>query len=888
MLNEHEFSEWCLTMGLEENTRKVISRIRESGPSRRVQGRPFNSHGRYPSHKMGFTVQWESGSVERLAVWLYEHDDDVLEYYDQPEQIKLNYTGKNGKNRGVLHTPDFFVLRSHSAGWEEWKTEENLIALSEKEPFRYTKVDGHWVCPPGQTYASQFGLHYYLRSSVEIDPTYVGNIHFLSDYIQHPIPMDSEKIEELKQLLYQQPGMSLTNLIQSPIGIDADTVFMAIATEQIYVDLFKEAFREQEFVQVFPNREIAEAFDISSSGRSITQDDHQIILNSGEKFTWDGTTWEIVNVGFTQISIKDDDENIQILSISGFESIVKQGVIQGVPTVKSNSTLSELALEARKEDLKIALERYKVIKPFLEGQQKPSSATRNVRRWITKYNFSLECTGYGLDGLLPQNRQKGNRGPKLPELTIKKMIEFIGKHYETYDQPTIYDSFILFQKECNNEGLLCPSYPTYARYVHERPKYIQEKERKGHKAARKYKILHWHLEFLTPRHGDRPFEIAHIDHTELDVEVRLGDTDKSARPWLTLMIDAFTRRVLAFDIDFEKPGSRSIMRVVRKCIQRFQRMPETFVVDGGKEFESIYFETLAARMGTEIQSRRSKPTNGSVVERIFGTTNKTVLYALIANTQSTKNVRQLTPKTNPKNRAVWNLQALDELLQNWFYETYDQRDHPALGMSPRNMFSTGLSQTGHRPQRIVPYDREFWILTCPPTKRQGKSKVQVGRGVKIDNLYYWAEDFSDGRVEGTVIPTRVDPDNVGIAYAYVLGRWVELHSEQYWILRGRSRKQVEIATKILKEQYKQTQKMRQTINSHQIAHLLSEAHDKELQLQIEIDEARKKKSSQIVQDRFMKEVTSVTPQSKDTNQSSTSSSKSSHPLEEFGDLEDLL
>ena len=23
----------------------------------------------------------------------------------------------------------------------------------------------------------------------------------------------------------------------------------------------------------------------------------------------------------------------------------------------------------------------------------------------------------------------------------------------------------------------------------------------------------------TPRHGDRPFEIGHIDHTELDVEV---------------------------------------------------------------------------------------------------------------------------------------------------------------------------------------------------------------------------------------------------------------------------------------------------------------------------------------------------------------------------------
>ncbi|GMA63705.1 DDE-type integrase/transposase/recombinase [Alicyclobacillus fastidiosus] len=875
-------------MGLDENARKVISRIRESGPSRRVQGGPFNSHGRYPSQKMGFTVQWESGNVERLAVWLYEHDDDVLEYYDQPEKIKLAYVGKDGKKKGLLHTPDFFVLRTQSAGWEEWKTQDRLIQLSEKDPARFTKLNDSWICPPGQDYASQFGLNYSLRSSSEISPTYAGNIHFLSDYLQQPISLDDEKLEELKNLLYRQPGISLSDLLQSPIDIDSDTVYIAIASEKVYVDLSKEPFSEREYIQIFPTKEVAEAFYITNTSPKTIQDDHQIILEVGQKFTWDGATWEVVNVGVTQISFKNDHGDIQTLSISGFESIVKQGNIQGIRTVKSGSAVSEIALEARKENLKIALERYKAIKPFLDGHKKPSSASRNVRRWIKRYNLSLESTGYGLDGLLPQNRRKGNREPRLPESTITKMIEFISDHYEKYQQPTIYTSYILFQKKCNNEGLLCPSYPTYARYVHERPKVTQEKKRKGDKAARKHQEFSiWHLEFSTPRHGERPFEIAHIDHTVLDVEVRLGETGKTARPWLTLMVDAFSRRVLAFDVDFESPSTRSNMRVIRKCVERFQRLPDAFVVDGGKDFESVYFETLAARYNSEIKSRRGKPRNGSVIERIFGTTNKMILYDLIANTQSTKNVRELTPKTNPKNNAVWNLRALDDLLQSWFYETYDTQDHPALGTNPRDMFITGVSLTGQRPQRIVPYDKEFQILTCPETVRK-ELKVQVGRGVKINYLYYWTDDFRDGRIEGTSVPTRVDPDNAGIAYAYILGRWVELHSEEYLILRGRSRQQVEIATKILRERSKQTMKVRRTINAHQIARLLTEAHDKELQLQIEIDEARNKKNGQIAQDHVTAKITSVSPRLKETHKSSTLTSNSTKPSQEFGNLEDLL
>ena len=74
---------------------------------------------------------------------------------------------------GVLHTPDFFVIRDHEAGWEEWKTEEELQHLNARNPHRYLpkpKAQGGWDCPPGAaSYTASLGLYYRVRSSAEMD-----------------------------------------------------------------------------------------------------------------------------------------------------------------------------------------------------------------------------------------------------------------------------------------------------------------------------------------------------------------------------------------------------------------------------------------------------------------------------------------------------------------------------------------------------------------------------------------------------------------------------------------------------------------------------------------------------------------------------------------------
>ena len=185
MLSPEALEAWYNGIGVPPHGRALIDRIRASDPARRVGGGRSNVSGRYPSRKMGVTIQFESHRVELAGIYEMEHDPEVLEFYDQPIQIKLDYAAADGKHLGVLHTPDFFVIRTTAAGWEEWKTEEELLRLAERSPNRYRAAeDGHWNCPPGEAYARDFGFYYRVRSSREIDWVYQRNIQFLEDYLR--------------------------------------------------------------------------------------------------------------------------------------------------------------------------------------------------------------------------------------------------------------------------------------------------------------------------------------------------------------------------------------------------------------------------------------------------------------------------------------------------------------------------------------------------------------------------------------------------------------------------------------------------------------------------------------------------------------------------------
>ncbi len=241
------------------------------------------------------------------------------------------------------------------------------------------------------------------------------------------------------------------------------------------------------------------------------------------------------------------------------------------------------------------------------------------------------------------------------------------------------------------------------------------------------------------------------------------------------------------------------MMILRECVRRHSRLPQILVVDGGKEFQSIYFETLLARCEVTKKTRPpAKARFGSTCERIFGTTNHQFLHNLQGNTQVAHSTRQITKSVDPRSHAAWPLKELHRRLCEYAYEIYDTIHHPALGQSPREAFNAAIAQTGSRLHCQITYDRDFLILTLPTT-RKGTAKITAGRGMKVNNLYYWSEHFRNPTWETRQVPVRYDPFDVGTAYAFVDGQWVECHSEYYSALHGHSERELHLVSEELRK-----------------------------------------------------------------------------------------
>ncbi len=182
MLTDKELQNWCVRNKKSKKTIKVIANVRSSPPARRVESNFHNVCGRFPSKKMGHTIQFESRTLELAFIYMCEYDPNVLEFWDQPPRYSSFYTYKDRK-RGVHCTSDFFLILRDRAGWVECKTEQRLENLAEKPTRVYYKdEDGLWHYQPGENYARQFDLFFEVRSSAQIDPTLIRNMHFLEDY----------------------------------------------------------------------------------------------------------------------------------------------------------------------------------------------------------------------------------------------------------------------------------------------------------------------------------------------------------------------------------------------------------------------------------------------------------------------------------------------------------------------------------------------------------------------------------------------------------------------------------------------------------------------------------------------------------------------------------
>ena len=207
-----ELLAYCHRLGFPQETQELLSFIRSSPPSRTPGAHRGNMPVWYPSKKMQCIIKAESTKVEFPFLLQAEHDQDILEVWDQPPSIPLEYLDKHGCLRRPLHTADYFVFREESAGWIECKPTQELSRLAEKQPNRYVQEKpGVWRCPPGETYATTYRLTYQVWASDQINWVKQDNFLYLEDYYQdlEQLVIPDEILERLQKLVDEHAGIPL-------------------------------------------------------------------------------------------------------------------------------------------------------------------------------------------------------------------------------------------------------------------------------------------------------------------------------------------------------------------------------------------------------------------------------------------------------------------------------------------------------------------------------------------------------------------------------------------------------------------------------------------------------------------------------------------------------
>jgi transposase InsO family protein len=764
---------------------------------------------RYAPVKMPFVIEAEATATEYAAAVEYDHDPDVHEFYSQVEALQIEYQPEGGKRRIRIHTtPDFFCIRVDCFVFVECKTEEELITLAKKSPSRYQRDgSGRWRSPPGEAAAAEFGCIFEVRSTKSNNWTLIENLELLKDYAVALAPRYAEAKATITARLAQVGWISVFDLVHLEPAVPADALYSLIACREVFFPLSTQRLADQEHAFVFRDElthRAHGAFVSASSGKRST-DSGVIEIEAGSLFTWDDKPWRIVNKGNTRLSIQSLDgagggSNVAEISQSDFLELVRLGRVHSSPQggLANSDEGEELLRRASPKDLEEAQRRYIAIQRFGSGERKNLTIPlRTLFHWQRKYREAEERYGNGFIGLLP--RRRGNRRPKASLAAIHLAETIIATDWESIRHKKRLASYGRYANEACREGISAISYASFCKRIKKRSGFQQHARRFGEGAAYDQEPQYLELEYTTPRHGVRPWHIAHIDHTPLPlkfVHSRFRSIERTI--WLTVLIDAFSRKVLAYYLSFDEPSYRSCMMVLRDCVRRHNRVPQIIVCDRGPEFSSIYWETQLAFVRASKRDRRARrPREGSVCERIFNTTQSQFIKSLLGATDIVEQYfRRVSPEIRPERHAVWTLDQFDVGFQRYLDEIYHVNSHGGIGMSPNEAWALGIKSHGVRAQAAIPYDSRFLIQSCPAVHR-GQAKVSPA-GIKVNYRWFKCEALSRRGVLGSLVPARYDPFNAGVAYVYVQQEWHECRSELHAVFSRHTERQVRLQTEHLR------------------------------------------------------------------------------------------
>lgn len=387
-------------------------------------------------------------------------------------------------------------------------------------------------------------------------------------------------------------------------------------------------------------------------------------------------------------------------------------------------------------------EKYEIIHPILDAEVAATEIARElnlclatIRYWVKQFKSK------GLKGL--QRKPRSDRG--LYRSISEDLIE-ITKGLALQKPPllitAIYRRISIIAKR---KDLKAPSYDTVYNIVKSINPGLLTLAIEGSKAyQQKYELLY-------RRECSSPNEIWQIDHTELDIYI-LDDKGNDVKPWLTTVIDDYSRAIAGRFLTIEAPSSLNTALALRLAIWKKKNpsweicgIPNILYTDHGTDFMSLHIQQVCINLKIRIiNSTVGRPQGRGKIERFFETLNETVLM----------DQPGFMKGGQTYSKASLNLKSLDELLEKFIVEKYNHDIHSTTGESPVKRWSHNFLP--RLPESIEELDDLLLTITKP-------RKVQRD-GIQFLGFRYIATTLA-GFV-GELVTIRYDPRDLAEIRVY--------------------------------------------------------------------------------------------------------------------------
>ena len=421
-----------------------------------------------------------------------------------------------------------------------------------------------------------------------------------------------------------------------------------------------------------------------------------------------------------------------------------------------------------------AIERFKIIEPFLKKEASITQlskeydvSTRTLHRWVANYR------NIGLKGLERPTRQ--DKGKFRISEEIQHYIEALALSKRPMSARNI---FRLAKKK---EPYL--TYSTVYNIIQNIAPALLVLAQKGVKEyQQQYDLIHRF-------NASSANELWQADHTLVDVQV-LDHQNQLKQPWLTIIMDDFSRAIAGYYLSFDAPSALQTGLALRQAIWKKYEpewevcgIPTTLYTDHGSDFTSIHIEKACIDLSIQlIFSTVGKPRGRGKIERFFETLNQLCFSQL----------HGFTAADTATSDQYITITELDEIIKQFLIKDYNLTHNSVIEAKP-----------------LEKWKSDHFLPMLPPSLEAldellihvAKTRIVHRDGIKFQGLKYI--DTALAAYVGENVIIRYDPRDLAEIRVFYDGTFIcraicqEISGETVSlkdIVRARRQRQNELAS----------------------------------------------------------------------------------------------